>query len=230
MAKSKTIKVVDVVSTQEAQDQREPEMNEGAIQSEINNHLQIIKDMNLITDPEQMKHLEIIKDIGSIAEPIVDVKLPKDANGAKAKRQPKAKKVEPIVEPEVTVESTLNESVVELKIPEELIKQIKVQADKVKCPDCEKMVSSKSLKYSHKHTCIAKKVKEHNDKTKKDILLNNDDVIDNKETQDDQMEKVYEPVEVALPIKQNVSVKETARDMRQRLRQERLLNLFVNAV
>ena len=74
----------------------------------------------------------------AISEPFVEVKLPKDANGAKAKRQPKAKKVEPIIEPEVTVESTLNESVVELKIPEELIKQLKVQADKVKCPDCEK--------------------------------------------------------------------------------------------
>jgi hypothetical protein len=101
----------------------------------------------------------------AISEPFVEVKLPKDANGAKAKRQPKAKKVEPIIEPEVTVESTLNESVVELKIPDELIKQLKIQADKVKCPDCEKMVTSKSLKYSHKYTCLSKKVQEHNDKT-----------------------------------------------------------------
>jgi len=196
MGKSKTIKVVDV----------EPEMNEGAIQSEINNH-----------------H-EIIKDIGSIAEPIVDVK-------PKAKRQPKAKKVEPIIEPEVIVESTLNESVVELKIPEELIKQIKVQADKVKCPDCEKMVSSKSLKYSHKHTCISKKIQEHNDKKsprkniigeKREELLNNEDVIDNKE------EIVYEPVVVELPVKP--IMKESARDIKNRVRQERLLNLFVTAV
>ena len=94
----------------------------------------------------------------AISEPFVEVK-------PKAKRQPKAKKVEPIIEPEVTVESTLNESVVELKIPDELIKQLKVQADKVKCPDCEKMVTSKSLKYSHKYTCLSKKVQEHNDKT-----------------------------------------------------------------
>ena len=159
----------------------------------------------------------------AISEPFVEVKLPKDANGAKAKRQPKAKKVEPIIEPEVTVESTLNESVVELKIPDELIKQLKVQADKVKCPDCEKMVTSKSLKYSHKYTCLSKKVQEHNDKTatKKEILLNDNN--DNKEE-----DTVYEPVEVTLPIKP--IVKETARDMRQRLRQERLLNLFVGAV
>jgi len=167
------------------------------------------------------------------SEPLVEVK-------PKAKRQPKAKKVvftqgsqdqrEPIIEPEVTVESTLNESVVELKIPvaptlarmqpDELIKQLKVLADKVKCPDCEKMVTSKSLKYSHKYTCLSKKVQEHNDKTatKKEILLNdnNEDVTE------------YEPIVVALPIKP--IVKETARDMRQRLRQERLLNLFVGAV
>ena len=149
----------------------------------------------------------------AISEPFVEVK-------PKAKRQPKAKKVEPIIEPEVTVESTLNESVVELKIPDELIKQLKIQADKVKCPDCEKMVTSKSLKYSHKYTCLSKKVQEHNDKTatKKEILLNenNEDVTE------------YEPIVVELPIKP--IVKETARDMRQRLRQERLLNLFVGAV
>ena len=151
-----------------------------------------------------------------IAEPIVEQQEVKP----KAKRQSKAKKVEPIIEPEVIVESTLNESVVELKIPDELIKQLKVQADKVKCPDCEKMVTSKSLKYSHKYTCLSKKVQEHNDKTatKKEILLNenNEDVTE------------YEPIVVALPIKP--IVKETARDMRQRLRQERLLNLFVGAV
>ena len=151
-----------------------------------------------------------------ISEPIVEQQEVKP----KAKRQSKAKKVEPIIEPEVIVESTLNESVVELKMPDELIKQLKIQADKVKCPDCEKMVTSKSLKYSHKYTCLSKKVQEHNDKTatKKEILLNenNEDVTE------------YEPIVVELPIKP--IVKETARDMRQRLRQERLLNLFVGAV
>ena len=100
-----------------------------------------------------------------IAEPIVESIVEQQEVKPKAKRQPKAKKVEPIIEPEVTVESTLNESVVELKIPDELIKQLKIQADKVKCPDCEKMVTSKSLKYSHKYTCLSKKVQEHNDKT-----------------------------------------------------------------
>ena len=87
----------------------------------------------------------------------------------------------------------------------------------------KKTVSSKSLKYSHKYTCISKKVQEHNDKTatKKEILLNDNN--DNKEE-----DTVYEPVEVTLPIKP--ILKETARDMRQRLRQERLLNLFVGAV
>ena len=110
-----------------------------------------------------------------IAEPIVESIVEQQEVKPKAKRQPNAKKAEPIIEPEVTVESTLNESVVELKIPaaptlarmqpDELIKQLKVQADKVKCPDCEKMVASKSLKYSHKYTCLSKQAKEHNDNT-----------------------------------------------------------------
>ena len=131
------------------------------------------------------------------------------------------------------VESTLNESVVELKIPDELIKQLKVQADKVKCPDCEKMVTSKSLKYSHKYTCLSKKVQEHNDKTatKKEILAFDQKVADqglNDNNDNKEEDTFYEPVEVTLPIKP--IVKETARDMRQRLRQERLLNLFVGAV
>jgi hypothetical protein len=149
----------------------------------------------------------------AISEPFVEVK-------PKAKRQPKAKKVEPIIEPEVTVESTLNESVVELKIPDELIKQLKIQADKVKCPDCEKMVSSKSLKYSHKYTCISKKVQEHNDKTatKKEILLN-----DNNEE-----ETVYEPVEVTLPIKQVRN--ETLRELKNRMKQDRIKLMFSKAV
>ena len=138
----------------------------------------------VITEPIDEPISEPI--VEPISEPIVDVK-------PKAKRQPKAKKAEPIIEPEVTVESTLNESVVELKIPDELIKQLKIQADKVKCPACEKMVTSKSLKYSHKYTCLSKKVQEHNDKTatKKEILLNenNEDVTE------------YEPIVVALPIK-----------------------------
>ena len=151
-----------------------------------------------------------------ISEPIVEQQEVKP----KAKRQPKAKKVEPIIEPEVTVGSPLNESVVELKIPEELIKQLKIQADKVKCPDCEKMVSSKSLKYSHKYTCISKKVQEHNDKTatKKEILLN-----DNNEE-----ETVYEPVEVTLPINQVCN--ETLRELKNRMKQDRIKSMFSKAV
>ena len=109
-----------------------------------------------------------VVDVEPISEPIaepIEEPISEPIVKPKAKRISKAKKVEPIIEPEATVESTLNESVVELKIPDELIKQLKVQADKVKCPDCEKMVTSKSLKYSHKYTCLSKKVQEHNDKT-----------------------------------------------------------------
>ena len=155
-----------------------------------------------------------------ISEPIDEPIVEQQEIKPKAKRQSKAKKVEPIIEPEVIVESTLNESVVELKMPDELIKQLKIQADKVKCPDCEKMVSSKSLKYSHKYTCISKKVQEHNDKTatKKEILLN-----DNNEE-----ETVYEPVEVTLPIKKVRN--ETLRELKNRMKQDRIKLMFSKAV
>jgi hypothetical protein len=82
------------------------------------------------------------------------------------------------------------------------------------------MVSSKSLKYSHKYTCISKKVQEHNDKTatKKEILLN-----DNNEE-----ETVYEPVEVTLPIKQVRN--ETLRELKNRMKQDRIKLMFSKAV
>ena len=82
------------------------------------------------------------------------------------------------------------------------------------------MVSSKPLKYSHKNTCISKKVQEQNDKTatKKEILLN-----DNNEA-----ETVYEPVEVTLPIKQVRN--ETLRELKNRMKQDRIKLMFSKVV
>ena len=81
------------------------------------------------------------------------------------------------------------------------------------------MVSSKSLKYSHKHTCIAKKVKEHIDKT----VVKHDEI----DVPDDNI-KVYEPVIVKLNPR--LVEKETQRVIRQKIKQENISNLFAQAV
>ena len=110
--------------------------------------------MELKTDAEQMT--DIIKEVNTApqsdatllnAEEEV-VEQPK----ARAKRSPsrgpsvrlKHKVIEPEPEPEVQAE-----------LP---VEQVKVEA-KVECPDCGKMMSQKTLRYSHGPNCVAKKQK-----------------------------------------------------------------------
>ena len=110
--------------------------------------------MELKTDAEQMT--DIIKEVNTApqsdatllnAEEEV-VEQPK----ARAKRSPsrgpsvrlKHKVIEPEPEPEVQAE-----------LP---VEEVKVEA-KVECPDCGKMMSQKTLRYSHGPNCVAKKQK-----------------------------------------------------------------------
>jgi hypothetical protein len=110
--------------------------------------------MELKTDAEQMT--DIIKEVNTApqsdatllnAEEEV-VEQPK----ARAKRSPsrgpsvrlKHKVIEPEPEPEVQAE-----------LP---VEEVKVDA-KVECPDCGKMMSQKTLRYSHGPNCVAKKQK-----------------------------------------------------------------------
>ena len=112
----------------------------------------------LKTDAEQMT--DIINEV-NITEPILQSEyepttpvVPK----AKAKRAPsrgpsvrslKTPVEKPkVIEPEVEVE-------VEVTLPAE---EVKVDA-KVECPDCGKMMSQKTLRYSHGPNCVAKKEK-----------------------------------------------------------------------
>lgn len=135
----------------------------------------------------------------------------------KAKRQPRAKKVEPANDPIVNVISTLDESVADVSIPDDSIQDNKKQSNKVQCPDCNKMVTEKSLKYSHKYTCTAKKPLEQHNHAE----------VSQKEAQPEEI-KEYEPVEVVLPAK---PIKmESQREARNRIRQERIKMMFAKAV
>ena len=86
-----------------------------------------------------------------MAEPVADPK-PKRAPRARA---PSRKKVKELDAGVVAVEPTLEETTVEVTVPEE--KPAPVVKDKVACPDCGKEMSAKTLKYSHVPTCVIKK-------------------------------------------------------------------------
>ena len=122
--------------------------------------------MELKTDAEQMT--DIIKEVNTApqsdatllnAEEEV-VEQPK----ARAKRSPsrgpsvrlKHKVIEPEPEPVLTLQvSDQREPEVQAELP---VEQVKVEA-KVECPDCGKMMSQKTLRYSHGPNCVAKKEK-----------------------------------------------------------------------
>ena len=71
-----------------------------------------------------------------------EVKLPKPKRVTKKKKEEEEEAVTEVEEDPAVVEEEVK------------------QPSKVQCPDCGKMVSSKTLKYSHKANCKANKVKE----------------------------------------------------------------------
>ena len=168
------------------------------------------KTIKVISVDESVKE-EVIADIEQISEPAVEPIEVKP----KAKRQPRTKKAEILDGPEINTVSSLDENIVEFKLPTVLEKEPEKVIEKVKCRDCDKMVTPKSLKYSHKHTCIAKKVKEHNERQPEQTIIE-DDV------------KEYEPVQVAIQPKP-VRI-ESQREIRTRVKQEQMKNIFSQAV
>ena len=188
MPKSKTIKVVEVAKPDEP----------------------IVEQVN---EPIDEPVVEQVSE--PVDEPVVEA-IPEAKPKARAKRQPKSKKEEPFTEPNINVISTIDESVVEVELPKETVKENKKVSDKVQCPDCGKMVSSKSLKYSHVHTCTAKK--------SKPLHVTNDD------KQDDTIEdvKTFEPVNVELPVKPTIPL--SHRENVRKLRQERMKLIFAGAI
>ena len=152
---------------------------------------------------------EVIADTEQINEAVpIEVK-------PKAKRQPRTKKAEILNGPEINTVSSLDENIVEFKLPAVLEKEPDKVIEKVKCPDCDKMVTPKSLKNTHKYTCIAKKVKEHNERQPEQTIIE-DDV------------KEYDPVKVAIQPKP-VRI-ESQREIRSRVKQEQMKNIFSQAV
>ena len=86
-----------------------------------------------------------------MAEPVAEPK-PKRAPRARAPTRKRVKELDAEV---VAVEPTLEETTVEVTLPEE--KPAAVVKDKVACPDCGKEMSAKTLKYSHAPNCVIKK-------------------------------------------------------------------------
>jgi hypothetical protein len=109
------------------------------------------------TDAEEMTNVinEIKTDdqpvTQEVAEPVAEPK-PKRAPRARAPTRKRVKELDAEV---VDVEPTLEETTVEVTLPEE--KPAVVVKDKVACPDCGKEMSAKTLKYSHAPNCVIKK-------------------------------------------------------------------------
>ena len=86
-----------------------------------------------------------------MAEPVVEPK-PKRAPRGRAPSRKRVTEPEPEV---IAVEPTVEETTVDVTVPEE--KPAPVVKDKVACPDCGKEMSAKTLKYSHAPNCTVKK-------------------------------------------------------------------------
>jgi hypothetical protein len=145
-------------------------------------------------------------------------------NKPKPKRKPRAKKQdEPIQQPEINVVNTLDEIVAEVVLPDMNTTQSKDKViEKVKCPDCGKMVSEKTFKYTHTYNCKSKK-----EATKEQEV----EVKEQDESKEEQSNDNYEykPVEITLPPPKPIRL-ESQKEIRNRLRTERLKALFANAV
>ena len=113
------------------------------------------------TDAEEMT--TVINELKTGDQPVAqEVAEPSVAEPkAKPKRAPRAKKVkepEPLQAEVVAVEPSLEETTVEVTVPEEKLQLPAVVKDKVACPDCGKQMSAKTLKYSHAPNCTVKQI------------------------------------------------------------------------
>jgi hypothetical protein len=125
-----------------------------------------------------------------------------------------------VEEPVKAVEDNLVQ-VEEVKKPD---KTVRVQ-ELVECPDCKKMITPKSFKYSHKKTCSANKTTDNvieskptkpKEKAKKEVQP---------EQQETQQPETIQPPQVPKPL--------TAEEKRReaiRAREDRLTNLFMSTL
>ena len=109
------------------------------------------------TDAEEMTNVinEIKTDDQPVAEPVAEPATEPKPKRAPRGRAPSRKRVKELDAEVVDVEPTLEETAVEVTLPEE--KPAAVVKDKVACPDCGKEMSAKTLKYSHAPNCTVKK-------------------------------------------------------------------------
>jgi hypothetical protein len=141
----KKIKVVDVVSEEVKNEEPEPSANE-----EVN-------DIEPINDsfPQNDEKLN--------EEPLPDIEdTPKPKTKPKAK--PRTKKTPIEVMPEIKEEETLPKNIDESQITQQVKEEpkndkVKKVIEQVKCPKCDKMMSSKSLRYTHEQNCKGAVVK-----------------------------------------------------------------------
>jgi hypothetical protein len=106
------------------------------------------------TDAEQMT--EIINEVSASVdtEPVIEtVEAPKARAKRAPSRSPSVRKPK-VIEPEVEVTSTLDEVQADVTFQ---IEAAAAAAAKVECPDCGKLMSHKTLRYSHGPNCVVRK-------------------------------------------------------------------------
>jgi len=140
----KKIKVVDVVSleSEARNEEQEPSVNEVHEVNEVN-------EADKVTN-ESAINLNELPDI------------PKPKAKAKPRAKPKTKKEQIEVQPEIQEEPKVEEPKVEAKVEEKQEPKngkVKKVIEQVKCPKCDKLMSSKSLRYTHEQNCKGAVVK-----------------------------------------------------------------------
>jgi hypothetical protein len=125
--------------------------------------------MQNITVVDLNANLEPSEPVEKQEEPIVIETKPEtqvEAPKAKKPRAPRKKKIaEPDPEPVIEIDSTMAikkiEPVVEVEQPQELDKPVEKSNIKtvelVECPNCNKKLTQRTLKYSHQSVCPAMK-------------------------------------------------------------------------
>lgn len=156
-----------------------------------------------------------------------DTSTQEPINKAKPKRKPRSKKQEESTpQPEINVITTLDESVADVVVPDITTTHSKTKvSQKIKCPDCGKMISEKTYKYTHVHNCKSKK-----EMNKHQEVENQQSINDETETKEEQTNNnyQYQSIEVTLPPPKPIRV-ETQRDIRNRMKVEKIKALIANA-
>ena len=137
----KKIKVVDVVSNEVKNEEQDTSVNEEVVNdqpNEVDNELTL--PVGKVNEEEQQ-----LPDIEETPRP-------------KAKSKPRAKpKTKPVeIIPEIKEEPIKIEEPV--KIEEQQSKKVKKVVELVKCDKCNKMMSQKSLRYTHEQNCKGQEV------------------------------------------------------------------------